>query len=93
MQTLNDPSFIRILEDLIRDIVQQEIKKARFNKMFSATVTSVAGNGLLTVELDDDGVSVPGVLNRTGETIIANDGVYILKINNSSSNYCATIKK
>jgi hypothetical protein len=69
------------------------MKKARFNVMIPAVVTSVDGvSGDLTVEFQDDGVSVSGVKNKTGETIIANDEVYILRINNSP-NIVATIKK
>ena len=88
----NNPNIIRQLETLIRDICQQEISKAKFNKMIAATVTAVDGD-TVDVELNDDGVSLTDVLNRTGETLLANDEIYILRINNSSSNFCAAIKK
>lgn len=88
----NDINLIRQLESLIRDIVQQEIKNASFDKMKVATVTDVA-SGLLSVEFADDGVEVDGIPNKTGETVIVGDQVYILKINNSNTNLVARIKK
>ena len=88
----NDVNLIRQLETLIRDIVQQEIKKASFDRMQVATVTAVVGD-LLSVEFADDGVEVTGIPNKTGETVIAGNQVYILKINNSNTNLVARIKK
>ena len=88
----NDVNLIRQLETLIRDIVQQEIRKASFDRRQVATVTAVNGN-LLNVEFADDGVEVTDIPNKTGETVIAGNQVYILKINNSNTNLVARIKK
>lgn len=93
MLNLDSPSAIKILESLIRDIVQQEISKnAPFNRMIPATVVDLTGD-LLNVKLNGDDEIISGIINKTGETVIANDQVWILKINNSSSNLVATIKK
>lgn len=92
MNNFSDPNFIKILESLIRNIVKQELKNATFNKMIPATVVDLTGD-LLNVKFNGEDTVVSGILNKTGETIIAEDLVWILKINNSLSNLVALIKQ
>lgn len=93
MLQLSDPKFIKILEQLIRDIVQQEIKKASFNRNMAAKVVS-ADNGALTasIQLLSDGVTISGVKNRSNQNLSANDLVEVTFFNNSGSNFCITLK-
>lgn len=88
----NDTNIIRQLEVLIRDMVRQEIKKIRFNKMQVATVKAVNG-ALVDVEFADDGILVEDIPNKTGETLTISDQIYVLRINNSSTNLVAILKK
>ena len=90
---MTDPKYIKQLEQLIRDIVQQEIKKAPFNRNIVAKVTA-ADNVTLTasVELQSDGITISGVKNRSGNNLSANDLVEITLFNNTSSNFCITLK-
>ena len=90
---LNNPNAIKLFKSIIQELIQKEIRNAPFNKMIPATVKSVALDGTLTVQIMDDSIDVDGILNRTGETIIANDKIWILKINNSNSNIVATLKQ
>jgi len=90
---MDSPDSINMLTELFRDIAKQELAKAQFNRMIIAKVIS-ADNVAKTasVQLINDGVTIDGVKNRCGESLNANDLVYILLINSSSSNFAITIK-
>lgn len=92
MSGLNDPSFVRILENLITDIVRRELDRAKFWRSMVATVMAVDGD-LLDVEIADDGITVESVPNKTSETVIEGDQVYVVRLNNSKTNYVALVKK
>jgi hypothetical protein len=94
MLPMDDPKAIDDFQRLIRDIVQQELKKARFNRMLPAKVTT-GGTSTVSIQLLIDGTptTITGVKNKTGLTLVTNDEVYVEFINNSSSNIYVAIKK
>jgi hypothetical protein len=94
MLPMDDPKAIDDFQKLIRDIVQQELKKARFNRMLPAKVISV-GSGTADIQFLSDGTptTITGVKDKTGVTLNVNDEVYVEFINNSSSNIYIAIKK
>jgi hypothetical protein len=89
---IDNPRAIQLLSDIIREIIQQEIKKAPFNFMMSAIVTNV-GSGVADVQLTNSGNTITNVKNKTGETLLANDEVYVEFINGSNSNFYIALKK
>jgi len=90
---IDDPTAVKALVELFREIVKDEINKAQFNKMMIAKVVT-ANNGALTanIQLLNDGVTISNVKNRTGENLSTNDLVYVLFINGSSSNFVISLK-
>ena len=90
----NDFNLIKRLEELIRNIVQQEIAKAKFWKSIPATVTDVSvDNSLLDVQITGTGDTIEDIPNKTNETVNIGNEVYLLKINNSNSSIVAILKK
>lgn len=90
---MDSPKAVDDYIELIRNIVQQEISKAPFNRMIPATVVNV-GSGVVDVQLNgESGTTITNVPNKTGLTLSNGNQVYVLMINNSSSNFAVTIKK
>lgn len=89
--SMNDPQFIRALTQIIREIVKQEIKNAKFNQMIPAKVISV-GSGVADVQLNGLPPTIQGVKNLSNQTLNIGDFIYIQKINNSSNNMYIAIK-
>lgn len=94
MLEMDNPKAIDDFQKIIRDIVHQELKKAQFNRMLPAKVTT-GGSATVDIQLLIDGTptSITGVKNKTGLTLVTNDEVYVEFINNSSSNIYVAIKK
>jgi hypothetical protein len=91
---LDNPLAQRLFVDIIQEMVKKEIRNAGLVKLVPATVTAVAGGtGLLTVKLNGDAVEISGIKNKTGESLLANDQVYLIFIGGSATNSCALIKK
>lgn len=73
--------------DYIRQIVNQEINKQNFINTYSGTVISVSTDGKrATVRLAGSDEDIPNLLNKTGETLSANDNVFLFAMNNNFSN-------
>lgn len=91
--SMDNSESIRMIESLIRDIVQQEIVKAKFNKNVTAKIIT-ADNVAKTasVQLLSDGVTIDGIKNRSGEDLATDELVEITFINNSSSSFVITIR-
>ena len=94
MLPMDDPKAVNDLIRMIRNVAKQEVAKAKFNRMIPAVVTNV-GVGTADVEFLTDGTptTITGLANKTGETLVATDEVYVELINSSSSNIYIAIKK
>ena len=79
---IKDNSFARFLDQLIeqkiRLILNKELQKSGFVKSWMATVESVNMDGTVNVMLPaDDTTILNNKINKSGETLIANDEVFL----------------
>jgi hypothetical protein len=92
MIPMNDPKGVKQFYNMLDEMIEKKISKIRLCRMEPGKVISVAGNGTLTIQLNGDtSVNISGVLNRTNQTLIANDLIWVIFINNGN-NYYALIK-
>lgn len=88
-----DSKYVQYFTDLIRKIVQQELKKLNTIKTYPATVTAVNGS-LADVQIAGDSTTtLEDLKNKTGETLNISDEVYVFALNNNLSNSYIAIKK
>jgi 1-aminocyclopropane-1-carboxylate deaminase/D-cysteine desulfhydrase-like pyridoxal-dependent ACC family enzyme len=78
---------------IFREIVQQEIAKAKFSKHVLGVVSSTPAAGLCNIKINNEGAEVIDVKIRDGLTLVVGNEVYVEMINNSSSNFFIDIKK
>ena len=84
---------IKDLEDIIRDIVKQEIKKIKADRKYRATIVQNNGDGTANIKLQDGTNIISNVKIREGLSLFADDEVYITAINGSLNNIFIDIKK
>jgi hypothetical protein len=89
---MDDPNAISDLINTIKELIKSETKNLKFNRMITAKVIDVDGD-FADIQLFEDGVTIPDIKNKTGETLNIGDEVEILLINNSISNSVILIKK
>lgn len=90
---MDNPNAITDYVKIVREIVQQEIRKASFNRSIQAVVASTPAGGACDIKLLNEGNTITGVKIRTGLTISMGDEVYVTFINNQSSNFFIDFKK
>lgn len=90
---MDDPQIVKLLYEMIKEIVKDEIRKAPFNRNITAKVIS-ADNIAMTasIQLLADGVTISGVKNYSGQNLAVNNLVQVTFFNNQSSNFCITLK-
>lgn len=76
----------------IRKLVLEEIKNAKFDKTYSATVVAV--NGILAdIQLAGSNVIITDIKNKSGETLEIGNEVKLTAFNNNFNDLTITIKK
>ena len=89
---MDDSNIIREFKELIREVVREEVRKLPYARHLPATVVSV-GSGVANIKLLDSDNVISNVKVRSGLSLSINDVVYVLFINNTSSNFIIDFKK
>lgn len=89
---LDDPNFMEQFIKMIREIVQQELKNAKYDKTEYAKVTSTPSAGSCNIKFGNEGSDIPCKIND-GLTISDGDDVYVTRFQNSNSSFMITGKK
>ena len=89
---INDPEFVNSLHNLIKKMVQSEIKKTNIPKSWVARVVSVSGDTAV-VKLAGTDTNLSAKMNKTGETLSTNDEVYLYSPTGNLSNSYIDVKK
>lgn len=84
---------VRDLYNLITEIVDKEITKAKFDKKYQAFIASTPLNGFADIKLTENGTIIPQVKMRVGTNIQYGDEVYVVAVNNSLTNLFIDAKK
>jgi len=83
----------RVIEEKVSLMIEREIRKRNLVRGWVATVISVAGINI-TVKLPGDDVNTIVKKNRTGQTLVGGDEVYLLSptgdLNNAYVAVCKT---
>lgn len=88
----NDPQVAQWFKVIVDDRIDQKIKELKFDRTYSATVISV-GSGVANIQLQGGTSTINGVPNKSGETLVIGDEIYIEAINNSLNNLVIKYKK
>jgi len=92
----NDKSFAKFLDDIIEQkvkaIYKRETASSGLVRSWVATVVSVNGN-LITVKLPGDDVHTIVKKNKTGQTLVANDEVYLFSPSGDLANAFVAVAK
>jgi len=81
-----------IIEQKIQKVVKEEMNKSGNMRGFAAKVSSVNGNGTVNVILAGETTIIPNLKNKTNQTLVANDEVFLFSISNLSNAFVG-IKK
>lgn len=73
-------------------IIDERIKKAGYNRTYSASVIAVNGN-LADIQLIGSSITIPDVKNKSGETLVVGDEIKITSYNNDFNDIAITVKK
>lgn len=90
---LTDDECIQFLDKYVTEKLENEIKKLKFMKTYSAIVNTVNGNGTINVTLAGDNTVISNLKNRTGVTLIVGDSVLLYAPTNSLNNMYVGIKR
>jgi hypothetical protein len=82
----------RIIEEKVKLILERELNKNNLVRAWVATVVSVSGINI-TVKLPGDDTHTITKKNRTGQTLAANDEVYLLSPTGDLNNAYVAIAK
>ncbi len=89
----NDPLFARNLINELKRIILKELRiELRFDKTYVAKVVSTTGD-LADIKLEESENVISNVKNKSGETLLPDDYVYVEAINNSLNNIVIKYKK
>ena len=86
---MDDPNRVADFLKVIREMIQQEVKKLNYNRSIVAIVTSTptGAGGTCDIKLLNEGNTITAVTIRSGLTIAKDDYVYVTFINNQSSSF------
>lgn len=76
---INDKDFSEFLISQIRDIIKKEKSKEQVVKEWPGTVVAVSSdNKTADIKIAGDDVTVlPGILNKSGQTLLINSNIYV----------------
>lgn len=84
---VDDPISIRDNHKLIIEAIDKGVANGKFDKSIPATVVSIPSGGTCSVQLFNNGATIPGVLINEGLTVQNGDQVWIQYIQNAPSNF------
>ena len=88
----SDPKTADKFYQIIEDIVDAKIAKAKFDKSYPGIVSAVDGN-YADVKLMGSATAITDIENTTGKTLTVGDSVEVLAIRNSLNNLVIHKKK
>jgi len=92
---INTKEFGTFIDNLIeqraRAIVQEQMKKYGNLRAWDGIVSEINGN-LVSVKLIGDDIPITGLKNKSGQTLIVGDEVYLHSISSLNNAYVAIAK-
>jgi len=88
---ITDIEYIKFFQQMIKEEVNKELKKLKYIKAYPAKVINV-GAGVADVKIAGDDTLIVNLKNKTGETLLANDNVYLFSPTNNLTNLYIAVK-